>query len=55
MAEKTTQYYFRLSPDELKLVRKAAELDSRSVSNFIRVAVVDRAKKFINADKKRKV
>ncbi|PKK84266.1 MAG: hypothetical protein CVT49_04680 [candidate division Zixibacteria bacterium HGW-Zixibacteria-1] len=52
--KKTTQFYFRLAPGERKLIEKAARIDRRSTSDFIRLAVVDRAIEAIEADKKRK-
>jgi len=50
--KKTTQFYFRLAPGERKLIEKAAKIDRRSTSDFIRLAAVDKAARVIDQDKK---
>jgi len=54
MAKNITQFYFRLSPKERKLIDRAAKIDRRSTSDFIRLAAVDRAMEFIEAERKKK-
>jgi hypothetical protein len=52
--KKVSQFWFRLAPKEKKLIEKAAEIDRRSVSDFIRLAAIDRAKEVISTMKKGK-
>jgi len=51
--KKTTQFYFRLAPGERKLIEKAAKIDRRSTSDFIRLAAVDKANELINDSRKK--
>lgn len=51
--KKISQFWFRLEPKEKKLIEKAARIDRRSVSDFIRLAAIDKAVEVINVDKKR--
>jgi uncharacterized protein (DUF1778 family) len=51
---KTTQFWFRLEPKDKKLIEKAAKIDRRSTSDFIRLAAIDKAVEVINAEKRRK-
>ena len=51
---KTTQFYFRLSPGERRLLDRAAQIDRRSLSDFIRLAAIDKADELIQAEKQRK-
>ncbi len=53
-ATKTTQFYFRLSPNDRKLIERAAKINRRSTSDFIRLAAIDKAVEVIENDKKRK-
>jgi len=46
--------FFRIDADDRKLIERAAKLDRRSVSDFVRLAAVDRAIEYLEADKKRK-
>jgi len=52
--KKTTQFYFRLALGERKLIEKAAKIDRRSTSDFIRLAAVDRAAEIVQAENSRK-
>jgi uncharacterized protein (DUF1778 family) len=51
---KIAQFWFRLEPKDKKLIEKAAKIDRRSVSDFIRLGAIDRAVELIDADKKKK-
>ena len=52
--KKVTQFYFRLAPNERKLIEMAALIDRRSTSDFIRIASVDKANEIIEAYKRKK-
>ncbi len=51
---KITQFWFRLEPKDKRLIERAAKIDRRSASNFIRLAAIDRAVEVLEADRKRK-
>jgi uncharacterized protein (DUF1778 family) len=51
---KTTQFWFRLEPKDKRLIERAAKIDRRSTSDFIRLSAVDRAIEVIEAENKRK-
>ena len=40
---KTTQFWFRLEPKDKRLIERAAKIDRRSTSDFIRLAAIDKA------------
>ena len=44
---KSTQFWFRLDPKDKKLIEKAAQIDRRSASDFVRLAAIDRANEII--------
>lgn len=52
--KKITQFFFRLAPSDRKIIEKAAELDRRSLSDFIRLAAIDKAVEVIENEKQRK-
>ncbi len=56
MTEKKLLYIgpFRVDAKNKKLIEKAAKIDRRSVSDFIRLAAIDRATELIESDKKKK-
>ena len=49
---KTTQCYFRMTPAERRLMERAAGIDRKTLSDFIRIVAIDRAKEIIRAEKK---
>jgi len=51
---KSTQFIFRIESKDRRLVELAAKIERRTVSDFIRLAAVDKAVEVIDADKKRK-
>lgn len=51
---KTTQLLFRIDPKDRRLIERAAKLDRRPTSDFIRLAAVDRAIEVIEQHKKQK-
>jgi uncharacterized protein (DUF1778 family) len=51
---KSTQFIFRIEGKDRKLVKRAAKIDRRTVSDFIRLAAIDKAAEVIENDKKRK-
>ena len=51
---KTTQFWFRLEPSDKRLIERAARIDRRAVSDFIRLAAIDKAVEVIESEKKRK-
>ena len=51
---KSSVFIFRIAPKERRLVDRAAKLDRRTTSDFIRLAAIDKAMELIEQDKKRK-
>ena len=51
---KTTQFFFRLDPKDRKLIDRAARIDRRTTSDFIRLAAVDKAIEVIEREKQRR-
>ncbi len=47
---KSTQFIFRIERKDRKLVEQAAKIDRRTVSDFIRLAAIDKAVEVIEAD-----
>ena len=54
MMAKTSPFYFRIEPKERKLIDRAARIDRRTTSDFIRLAAVDKAIEVIEREKHRK-
>ncbi len=54
MAKKTQTLIFRLTPAERRLFDRAAKIERRTVSDFVRLAANEKADKLIKAEKKRK-
>lgn len=48
---KTTQFWFRLEPKDKRLIERAAKIERRSTSDFIRLAAIDKAHEVIAAEK----
>ena len=48
---KSTQFIFRIEGKDRKLVERAAKIDRRTVSDFIRLAAIDKAAEIIEVDK----
>jgi uncharacterized protein (DUF1778 family) len=48
---KTTQFWFRLEPKDKRLIERAAKIERRSTSDFIRLAAIDKANEIIAAEK----
>ena len=46
-ANRTTRFETRISPDGLTLVKRAAEIEGRSVSDFVALAAQEAARKTI--------
>lgn len=51
---KTTAFYMRIDPKEKRIIERAAKIDRRTTSDFIRLAALDRAVELIEADKPKK-
>jgi hypothetical protein len=51
---KTTQFIFRIEIKDRRLVERAAKLERRTVSDFIRLAAIDKAAEVIERDKNKK-
>ena len=51
---KTGHVIFRIDPKERRLIDRAAKIDRRSTSDFIRLAAIDKANEVIEADKQRR-
>jgi len=54
VVQKSSQFFFRISPTDRKIIDKAAKIDRRTMSDFIRLAAIDRAVEVIEAAKKLK-
>lgn len=49
MSTATTEITFRLSPQDKDLIRRGAELEGMSISNYLRVAALDRLRESLRA------
>jgi uncharacterized protein (DUF1778 family) len=50
----TIQFWFWLEPKDKRLIERAAKIDRRSASDFIRLAAIEKAIEVIDRDKKRR-
>ena len=51
---KTSQFFFRINPKDLRVIQRAAKIDRRTTSDFIRLAALDRADDVIGVERKKK-
>ncbi len=51
---KTGHVIFRIDPKDRRLIDRAAKIDRRSTSDFIRLAAIDKANEVIETDKQAK-
>ena len=49
MASVSTDITFRISPEDKELIRRGAELEGMTISNFLRVAALDRLRETLRA------
>lgn len=49
MANVSTDITFRVSPEDKELIRRGAELEGMTISNYLRVAALDRLRETLRA------
>lgn len=49
MSVASTEITFRLSPQDKELIRRGAQLEGMSISNYLRVAALDRLRETLRA------
>ena len=49
MSSASTEITFRLSPQDKELIRRGADLEGMTISNYLRVAALDRLRETVRA------
>ncbi len=50
---KTTVIFIRIDPKDKRIIERAAKIDRRTASDFVRLAALDRAEELIASKKQR--
>ncbi|HOD67275.1 MAG TPA: DUF1778 domain-containing protein [candidate division Zixibacteria bacterium] len=50
---KTTVFFIRIDPKDKRIIERAAKIDRRTASDFVRLAALDRAEELIASKKQR--